>query len=107
MLSACNTIVIDEDGQREIVSVGVTRVIISDRQGELVAFKRTGIGLGYGSAVGDSAWIGFDRGDWIIADPRDCQLVIIVRSDVEVGNATQILETLKGEDICYANQSQL
>jgi len=111
-LSGCTTIVLGgentlaQENRRAIVSVGISRIVIPETQGETVAFKRTGIGLGFGSAVGSAAWLGFDQNEWVIADPAKCQLMVVIRSDVESANAALILDTLKGVDVCYTNEAQ-
>jgi len=111
-LSGCTTIVLGGEDtlaqkqRRDVVSLGVTRIVIPETHGETVAFKRTGIGLGFGSAVGSAAWLGFDQNEWVIADPAKCQLLVVIRSDVESANAALIVEKLKGVDVCYTNDAQ-
>ncbi len=112
LLSGCTTIVLGEHlterdaATRDIVSVGITRIVVPETKGETVAFKRTGLGLGFGSPVGSAAWLGFDQNEWVIADPTECQLLVVIRSDVESANAALILESLKGVDVCYTNEAQ-
>lgn len=111
-LTGCTTIVLGDNDtlsqrdRRDIVSLGFTKIVIPETQGETVAFKRTGVGLGFGSAVGSAAWLGFDQDEWVIADPAKCQLLVVIRSDVESANAALILEKLKGVDVCYTNEAQ-
>ncbi|MEM9087054.1 MAG: hypothetical protein AAGB23_14125 [Pseudomonadota bacterium] len=111
-LPGCTTIVLGDNetlsqrDRRDIVSLGFTKIVIPETQGETVAFKRTGVGLGFGSAVGSAAWLGFDQNEWVIADPAKCQLLVVIRSDVESANAALILEKLKGVDVCYTNEAQ-
>ena len=105
-LPACTTIVIDEGSERDIVTIGVTRLVVPERQGDLTAFKQTSVGLGYGNAVGDAAWLGFNQGEWVLADPAQCQLLVIIKSGAEADNAAAILKKLEGENICYVNDTQ-
>lgn len=99
--ASCTTIVTGEGPRRELVSVGITRVIVPERKGELAAVRRTGLGFGFGDAVGSAAWLGFDSSEWVIADPASCQLLVVIRNDAEAENAARILDSLKGENICY------
>jgi hypothetical protein len=98
----CTVVMPGEGPARSIVSVGITRIVVPERKGNLVAFRRGGFGLGYGDAVGNAAWLGFDTSEWVIADPAKCQMLVVIRKDVEADNAARILNTLKGENICYA-----
>lgn len=88
------------------MSLGITRIVVPETKGKTIAFKRTGLGLGFGSVAGASAFLGFDQNEWVIADPTDCQLMIVIRSDVESANAALILEKLEGVDVCYTNEAQ-
>jgi hypothetical protein len=90
-----------EGPARSLVSIGITRIVVPERKGDLVAFRREGFGLGYGNAVGNAAWLGFDKSEWVIADPASCQLLVMIREDVEAENAARIVQSLKGENICY------
>lgn len=101
LCSGCTVTLPAEGPTREIVSVGITRIVVPERKGNLVAFRRGGLGIGFGDAVGSAAWAGFDRSEWVIADPSSCQLLVVIRKDVEAENAARILETLKGENVCY------
>ncbi len=105
-LSGCTTIVVDGATERSITSIGVTRIQIPEKQGNLLAFKRTGIGIGYGNAVEGAAWLGFDRAEWVIADPAECQLLIIIRSGAEAAQVEQLLGNLGGGEVCFANNTE-
>lgn len=104
--SACTTLVMGEGETRDIVSLGVTRIKVPERSGDLIAFRRTGLGIGLSNTVGDQAWLGFQSSDWIMADPAKCQMLVVIRSNAEANQAQKILETLKGEDVCYVNDTQ-
>lgn len=101
LCSGCTVTLPAEGPTREIVSVGITRIIVPERKGNLVAFRRGSLGLGFGDATASAAWLGFDRSEWVIADPASCQLLVVIREDVEADNAARILESLKGENVCY------
>ncbi|MCL9998890.1 MAG: hypothetical protein NBV68_05880 [Erythrobacter sp.] len=90
-----------EGPTREIVSVGITRIVVPERKGNMIAFRRSSLGLGFGDATASAAWLGFDHSEWVIADPAQCQMLVVIRDDVEAESAARILESLKGEDICY------
>lgn len=100
--AGCTTVIAGDGASREIVSIGITRVVVPERRGDLVAFRRTGFGLGFGDATAAAAWLGFDRSEWVIADPASCQLLVVIRADVEAENAARILESIEGENVCYA-----
>jgi hypothetical protein len=102
LCQGCTVALPAEGPTREIVSVGITRIVVPERKGNLVAFRRSSLGLGFGDATASAAWLGFDRSEWVIADPAKCQLLVVIRDDVEAENAARILESLKGEDICWA-----
>lgn len=101
LCQGCTVALPAEGPTREIVSVGITRIVVPERKGNLVAFRRSSVGLGFGDATASAAWLGFDRSEWVIADPAKCQLLVVIRDDVEAENAARILESLKGEDICW------
>lgn len=101
LCSGCTVAVSGEGPRREIVSFGITRIIVPERKGDLVALRRTSLGLGFGDATASAAWAGFDKSEWVIADPAKCQMLVVIRDDVEADNAARILETLKGENVCY------
>lgn len=99
--SGCTVAISGEGPRREIISFGITRIIVPERNGDLVAFRRTSLGLGFGDATASAAWAGFDSSEWVIADPAKCQMLVVIRDDVEADNAVRILETMKGENVCY------
>jgi hypothetical protein len=101
LCQGCTVTLPAEGPTREIVSVGVTRIIVPERKGNLLAFRRSGIGIGFGDAIASAAWLGFDRSEWVIADPAKCQMLVVIRDDVEAESAGRILESLKGENVCY------
>ncbi len=100
----CTVAVTGDGPRREIVSIGITRITVPERKGDVVAFRHAGLGLGLGlgGTARPSAWLGLDRSEWVSADPASCQLLVVVRKDVEAENAARILEPLRGENICYA-----
>lgn len=111
-LSGCTTVIVTDGsaGQpaltHDLISIGVTRIVVPERKGDLIAFRRTGIGLGFGNAVGASAFLGFDQGEWVIADPAGCQMLVVIRSDADAASTLKVLEKLEGENVCYVNDTQ-
>ncbi|MEJ0059560.1 MAG: hypothetical protein WDM79_08320 [Terricaulis sp.] len=69
----------------------------------LVAYRVSTLGAG-GSQSG--GFLGWRATEAVIADPEVCELVVIVRSNVEAEHAAKILRSLKGERLCAANFSQ-
>jgi hypothetical protein len=78
---------------------GAVRLVVPATRGKLVALDVTTIGAG----AGDSAFIGYRRGQYVYVEPTDCRLLLIIRSKVDTAHAEQILGSLEGEDVCFAD----
>ena len=100
MLGACTVNTTGARGTSRYV-FGLAKITIPDRQGQLAAVSVKALGLGWDSGP----FLGWRDSSWVIADPAQCQLVVIVRSGVEAENATRVLEQLKGEQVCVADFS--
>lgn len=100
LLSACTVTSQGERGTSRYV-LGLVRIQIPDRQGELSAMSVKALGVGWDQGP----FLGWRDASWILADPAQCQLVVIVRSGVEADNAAKVLGQLKGEGLCVADFS--
>jgi hypothetical protein len=98
LLGACTTVPLAERGSTRTF-VGVVRVTMPDRSGDLAAVAVTGVGAGWDGGP----WLGFRAGEWVTADPSRCQLLVVIRSPAQAANAAQVLATLKGDKICVAD----
>ena len=82
--------------------VGITRIKHAEKSSDLIAYERTTTGLGTSR---DTVFLGWHRVQEVIADPANCQMVVIIRNGQELGQARTVLEQLKGVDICVADFS--
>ena len=92
----------EADGTRSALYVGIVRVRMADRAGDLRAVDVKALGLGWDSA----AFLGWRSGQWVSADPASCQLLVIVRSGVEAEQAARVFESLRGQRPCIADFSK-
>ena len=98
MLGGCATVNADGRG-RSLWFVGLVRVILPDTQGKLAAADVKTLGAGWESGP----FLGWKAGDWIIADPADCQLLIVIRSPAQAENAAKVLQSLGGQQPCIVD----
>lgn len=103
--AACTTIQVDSGGGSAITGIGLVRVELPPVQGKTLAIERSGVGFGWESTPGGGAWLGYSASQWVLADPADCQLLIIIRSAAQADNAKTILETIKGEKPCVVDHT--
>lgn len=102
LLAGCATVTPGEwRGSRTFI--GAVRVDVPVTQGDVQAFRVRMLGLGAGR---DGVMLGWQDGQWVIADPARCQMVVIIRSEAEAANAAQVLRQLEGQDICVVNEGQ-
>jgi len=97
-LAACT--VSTTDGLRSSrLLVGVVKIEVPERQGELTTVSVKTFGLGWTGGP----FLGWNSSSWILADPASCQLLVVVRKEVEAESTARILQALKGENVCYVN----
>ncbi len=100
-LAGCSTVVPGQwTGSRTFV--GVVRVDMPVTQGDVQAVRVRTLGAGGGEA---GVFLGWEDGAWIVADPAQCQLLVIVRSPVEVENAARVLRELRGQNACLVDET--
>lgn len=99
LLTGCTTVQPGGKTGRSAVYVGIVRVQWPEAAGQTQALSVKTLGVGWEAGP----YLGWKSGQWVVADPRDCQLLIIIRSAAQAENAVQILESLKGQKPCIAN----
>lgn len=100
-LTGCATVVPGQwTGSRTFV--GVVRVDMPVVQGDVQAVRVRTLGAGAGSA---GVFLGWEDGNWIVADPAQCQLLVVVRSPVEAENAARVLRELRGQNACLVDET--
>jgi hypothetical protein len=82
--------------------VGVVRVLSPDRLEGLSAVDVCALGAGWDGGP----WLGWKAGNWVIADPARCQLLIVIRSPAEARNARSVIAALRGKEACVADFAQ-
>lgn len=101
-LSGCATVVPGQwTGTRTFV--GVVRVDMPVTQGDVQAVRVRTLGAGAGRT---GVFMGWEDGNWIVADPAKCQLLVVIRSSVEVDNAARVLHELRGQNACLVDETR-
>ncbi len=95
-VSACTTISVGGADGQEFAGIGFYRVKLPATQGSLIAVERESVGVGWGSLAGSAVFLGYDKSEWIVADPENCQLLIVIKSAAQAENAKQIIERIGG-----------
>ena len=104
-LAGCTHVTVGEGGGEEIVGIGLVRIELPRTQGSLLAIGRSGVGIGWDGLPGGGAWLGYSGGQWVIADPAECQLLVIIRSPAEAENAARVLAALAGGSPCIVDHT--
>jgi hypothetical protein len=97
-LCGCTSIGDDKRGISRIF-VGVVRVKLPQHGDGLSAIDVKALGLGWDGGP----WLGWRNGNWVVADPSRCQLLVIIRTPVQADNAIRILSSLGEQPICVAD----
>jgi hypothetical protein len=98
LLGGCITVPVAPKGTTRTY-VGLVRVVMPDRKGDLAAIDVAGLGVGWDQGP----WLGWRAGNWVSADPAKCQLLIVIRSPAQADHAAKMLAELKGQDLCVAD----
>lgn len=101
LLGGCVTMPVAERGSTRTY-VGVVRVILPERTGDLSAVEVAGLGLGWDKGP----WLGWRAGNWVTADPAKCQMLVVIRSPAQARNAADVLAKLGGEGVCVADYTR-
>lgn len=105
VLAGCTVINVGTGQTADITSVGIVRVRVPVVVEGLVAIERQGAGLGWDSLPGSGTYVGWSDARWVMADPRHCQLLIVIRTPAQAEHAKDILSKLEGESPCVVDQS--
>ena len=74
-------------------------VKVPEKRGKISAVDIKMLGVGWDSGP----FIGWQAGNWVIANPDDCQLIIIIKSAVQAENAQKVIQSLGGQQPCIAD----
>lgn len=100
MLGGCAGIDLAPSGESRLY-VGVVRVKVPAKSGNLVAISVDALGAGWRQGP----WLGWQSDSWVEADPAKCQLLIVIRSAAEARNAAEVLRALEGRDACVVDHT--
>lgn len=79
-LTGCTTVQVDSGGGKKVTGFGFVQVELPPATDGVLAVNRSGFGLGWDDSPGGGVWLGYSASEWVIADPSDCQLLVIIRS---------------------------
>ncbi len=105
LLSGCTVINVGAGQTADITSVGIVRVRVPVLAEGLFAIERAGAGIGWDTLPGGGAYLGWSDARWIMADPSQCQLLIVIRTPGQANHTKDILSKLKGQSLCVVDQS--
>lgn len=97
-LGGCTSVQLTERGGTRTY-LGIVRVTVPDRSGNLVAYSVKAAGAGWQAGP----WLGWRSDNWVEADPSKCQLLVVIRSAAEARNAAEVLRALGGRDACVVD----
>lgn len=97
-LTGCVNITVGERGKSHVF-VGVVRVTMPDRVGAVSAIDVKTLGIGWSQGP----FLGWNAGNWVSANPADCQLLIIVKSSAQAEGAAKVLQSLGGQQPCIVD----
>lgn len=99
-LLLCGCATLNTEGPaRTNLYIGAVSVTIPQTQGDVSAVGVRALGFGWEQGP----FVGWRSSNWITADPANCQLLIVIRSDVETANAARILNALGGQNPCIVD----
>lgn len=99
-LCGCTTVRVGEGG-RSAYFIGAVRLVLPDAAGKTQAVEIQSLGLGWDAGP----YLGWRAGKWVIADPKDCQLLVIIRSPAQAENAAKVLQALGGQEPCIVDST--
>lgn len=104
-LSGCQSVSVGAADGQSVSGFGFYRIKLPSSRGSLVAVEREGLGLGWGGPIGTNVFLGYDKSDWIIADPEQCQLLIVIKTAAQAQNAKQIIASIGDTSPCIVDQT--
>lgn len=104
LLSGCTNVVtgLESGASQTRTYIGVVRVKLPERTGSLVALDVQSLGIGWDQGP----YLGWKAGNWVIADPAQCQLLIVIRSPAQAENAAKVIQSLGGQNACIADYTR-
>ena len=97
-LGGCASVNASEHG-KSLWFVGIVRDVLPDARGTLAAVDVKARGAGWDQGP----YLGWKAGNWVVADPSDCQLLIVIRSPAQAENAATVLQSLGGQKPCIVD----
>lgn len=101
-LGGCTVVTVGEGG-RSAFYLGAVQVRLPRTEGATAAIEIETFGLGWDRGP----YLGWRSGKWVVADPKDCQLLVIIRSPAQAENAAKVMEALGGQKPCIADSTGL
>lgn len=95
LLGGCTTVSIENHGKSRWYA-GIVRVEFPEKRGKISAVDVKMLGAGWESGP----FIGWQSGNWVTANPNDCQLIIIIKSAAQAENAQKVIKSLGGQQPC-------
>ncbi len=77
----------------------MTRIVMPDSTDKLSAIDAKTLGVGWDRGP----YLGWKSGNWIVADPAQCQLIVVIRSAAQAANAAKVLQSLRGQQPCIVD----
>jgi hypothetical protein len=78
---------------------GLVRVVVPRNDSTLSAVDVKALGAGWDKGP----WLGWRAGNWVSADPAQCQLLIVIRTPAQAENAAKVIKSLGGQQACIAD----
>lgn len=100
LLGGCTTVHIS-DRPRTRTYLGLVRVVVPQRSGDLVAYSLRAVGVGWEAGP----WLGWRSDSWFAADPAKCQLLVVIRSEAQSRNAVEVIRSLEGRNPCVIDET--
>ncbi len=97
-LGGCTSVDYGERGSTHVY-VGIVRVEIPETDGKLTAVDVRSLGVGWDNGP----YLGWRADSWVIADPAECQLLIVIKSPAQAENAAKVIQALGGQNACIAD----
>jgi len=101
LLCGCTTVKAGDHG-RSLWLVGLVHVVLPESRGKVEAVDVKTVGAGWDAGP----YLGWKAGNWIISDPADCQLLIVIRSQAQAENAVKVLQSFGGRQPCIIDYTQ-
>jgi len=98
MLCGCTSIDYGTRGTTHVFA-GIVRVNLPATSGKLTAIEVRSFGAGWDNGP----YLGWKANSWVIADPDECQLLIVIRSPAQAENAAKVIQALGGQNACIAD----